>query len=110
MSRNNGTFKYKPIQEAVKDPTTGLYSAGDPTAWLPGCECQIDKFVPAKQKIGADGIIYTYSYDVFLPKHFDCSKFSIGTKVQLYSENGMVGEFTIQGIDDLNRKYVELWG
>lgn len=51
MGRNNGTFKYKLSQDAQQDPDTGFYSqdggAGD---WLPGCECQIEKQIPAKQK------------------------------------------------------------
>ena len=52
---------------------------------------------------------YTYSYDVFIPKHFR-GLLVVGAKFQITSEEGVTDEFTIQGIDDMNRKYIEVWG
>ncbi len=108
MGRNNGTFKYKAIQEGQRDPQTGFITGGN-SEWLDGCECQIDKSIPAKQVIGTDGQIYTYSYDVFIPKHFR-GDLAVGAQFQVTSEEGVTDEFTIQGIDDMNRKYIEVWG
>lgn len=109
MGRNNGTFKFKPAGTAVKDPVTGLYSAGSETDWMPGSECQIEKFVPAKQKKGVDGEVYDYNYCVFIPKYVKCD-LTVGTRILILSENGVKDEFSILGVDDLNRKYIEIWG
>lgn len=68
MGRNNGTFRYTALKEGQRDPKTGFITAGA-SEWLDGCECQIDKSIPAKKVIGTDGQIYTYTYDVFIPKH-----------------------------------------
>lgn len=110
MSRHNGTFKYKTIQEPERDPTTGFLTPATGTSeWVQGCECQIDKSIPAKQIMGVDGQVHAYTYDVFIPKHFK-GVLSVGTHIQLISESGVVDEFTIKGIDDLNRRYIEIWG
>nr|DAF67748.1 MAG TPA: hypothetical protein [Caudoviricetes sp.] len=107
--RINGSFKYKTLSQVVKDPETGLrYSSGG-SDWQPGCECQIDKQIPAKQVIGTDGQAYTYSYDVFIPKYFR-GELVVGAAIQLYGEDGSVDEIQIKGIDNLNRKYIEVWG
>ena len=107
--RTNGTFKYSILQEAVQDPETGFYQEQDNTEWQKGCECQIDKSIPAKQYVGTDGITYAYTYDVFIPKHFK-GDLSIGTKIMLVFDDGGTDEFSIQGIDNLNRRYIEIWG
>lgn len=109
MGRINGTFNYMVIQESQRNAETGFYSGGESSGFLTGCECQIDKSIPAKQVIGTDGQTYTYTYDVFIPKYFK-GELSVGAKVQLIMEDGAVDEFTIQGIDNCNRKYIELWG
>ncbi len=110
--RTNGTFKYTVAGELQRDPDTGFCTSGAADEYLPGCECQIDKSIPAKQIVGTDGQIYTYSYDVFIPKHFkNGGDLAVGGKIQITSdETGNVDEFDIQGVDDLNRKYIEVWG
>lgn len=108
MGRNNGTFRYTALKEGQRDPKTGFITAGA-SEWLDGCECQIDKSIPAKKVIGTDGQIYTYTYDVFIPKHFN-GFLVVGAQFQITSEEGVTDEFTIQGIDDMNRKYIEVWG
>lgn len=109
MGRNNGTFNYTICQEAQMDPETGFYSASGTSEWIKGCECQIEKSMPAKQIIGSDGRVYAYTYDVFIPRHFR-GELAIGAKVQVICENGVTDEFTIHGVDNLNRKYIEVWG
>lgn len=107
--RINGTFKYSVIGEIQKDPTTGFVVSGKASELKDGCECQIDKSIPAKQIIGTDGQIYAYNYNVFIPKYFD-GDLAIGALMQITSDDGVVDEFTIQGKDDMNRKYIEIWG
>lgn len=109
MGRNNGTFNYRVIQEAQRDSATGFYSAAGSSDFLSGSECQIEKSIPAKQIIGEDGQMHAYTYDVFIPKHFK-GELAIGAEIQVISEDGVTDQFTIQGIDDLNRKYIEVWG
>lgn len=112
--KTNGTFNYKPIQNTeIKDPTTGWKTFGNSGTdeWLTGCECQIIRSIPAKQVIGTDGQMHSYSFDVFIPKYFDFSdQLMIGAEIKIMGENGNTDEFTIQGVDPYNRKYVELWG
>ena len=110
--KTNGTFKYIPIQDsATKDTKTGWtkYSDGDTGGWIDGIECQIDRSIPAKQIIGTDGQMHAYTYDVFIPKYFDV-ELTIGVKIQVIGEDGNSDEFTIQGVDSFNRKYIEIWG
>lgn len=108
MSRYNGTFKYKQLGELTRG-ANGFYTPGADGDWLPGCECQIDKQIPAKQKIGTDGQMHAYTYDVFISKHFN-GTLELNAQVQITCEDGSCDEFTIQGIDNLNRRYIELWG
>lgn len=68
--RTNGTFEYKPVGSVQTDPKTGFVIPNDKAPFLQGCECQIDKSIPAKQVVGTDGQIYAYTYDVFIPKYF----------------------------------------
>lgn len=110
MSRNNGTFKYKEIRDAERDKETGfIVSEPQESDRMPGCECQIETFVPAKQRIGTDGQMHSYTYDVFIPKHFK-GALEIATPVQITSEDGHTSVFRVQGVDNLNRKYIEVWG
>lgn len=109
MGRNNGTFNYTSIQEPERDPNTGFLTEAGAAVWNRGCECQIEKSIPAKQMIGEDGQMHAYTYDVFIPKYFK-GELAIGALMQVISEDGIVDEFTIQGVDDLNRKYIEVWG
>lgn len=107
--RINGTFEYKPIGDVQTDPTTGFVVSGDDVPFKNGCECQIDKSIPAKQVVGTDGQIYAYNYDVFIPKYFN-GELAVGCIVRVTSGNGTVDEFSVLGIDDMNRKYIEVWG
>lgn len=107
--RVNGKFDYKPVGSVQTDPTTGFVIDTDDAAFLQGCECQIDKSMPAKQVIGTDGQIYAYNYDVFIPKYF-MGELAIGCTVRITSEDGGTDEFTVSGVDDMNRKYIEIWG
>lgn len=107
--RTNGTFDYKPVGSVQTDPTTGFVIGADDTPFLKGCDCQIDKSIPAKQVIGTDGQMYAYNYDVFIPKYFN-GELAIGCTVRITSENGGTDEFTVEGLDDMNRKYIEIWG
>ena len=61
--RTNGTFEYKPVGSVQTDPKTGFAIPNDKAPFLKGCECQIDKSIPAKQVVGTDGQIYAYTYD-----------------------------------------------
>lgn len=112
MGRNNGTFRYKVVQEAQRDQATGFYTKpdnSDADEWLPGCECQVEKHIPAKHIIGTDGQMYAYNYSVFISKYFD-GELGLATIMQIIGEDGSTDEFTIQGIDNMNRKYIEVWG
>lgn len=102
-------FKYRRSQEPEQDPDTGFYSGGGPTEWIPGGECQAERAIPAIQYLGADGQMHAYSYDVFIPKPFR-GKLAIADEIQVHFEDGSTDEFTIQGVDDLNRRYIEVWG
>lgn len=113
--KTNGTFNYKPIQNTeIKDPKTGWKTFGNSgiDEWLAGCGCQISRSIPAKQVLGTDGQMHSYSFDVFIPKYFPgADLLVIGANIQVVSEDGITtDEFTIQGVDPYNRKYVELWG
>ena len=49
MARNNGTFRYTALPlEATRDEATGFYTDDDAPVWVKGCECQVEKFIPAK--------------------------------------------------------------
>ena len=110
MGRNNGSFRYKIVQDPQRDQTTGFYSPQSGSSdWIDGCECQIETFVPAKQKIGADGQVFSYTYDVFIPKHFR-GVLDLTAKMLIISEDGHEDEITILGVDNYNRKYIEVWG
>ena len=107
--RINGTFEYKPIGNVQTDPTTGFVVSADDTPFLKGCECQIDKSIPAKQVVGTDGQPYSNNYDVFIPIYLN-GELAIGCTVRVTSESGTTDEFSVLGIDDMNRKYIEVWG
>lgn len=80
MARNNGTFRYTALPlEATRDEATGFYTDDDAPVWVKGCECQVEKFIPAKQRLGTDGQMYSYTFDVFLPsisRKTKCSTFA----------------------------------
>lgn len=106
----NGSFNYRHVGEVEKDPDTGFISTVQENKFERGCECQIDFNIPAKQIIGTDGQVFTYTFDVFIPKYFT-GELSIGDKIQLIYGNGnVIDEFTIKGIDTINRKVIEIWG
>ena len=108
--RFNASFRYKPVcEETAIDPTTGFPTEEAPVGLVEGCECQVDISIPARNVIGTDGQRYAYTYDVFIPKYFS-GEMSIGDEVQITFFDGTVRTFTIQGIDNANRKYIELWG
>lgn len=113
VMRTNGTFSFKPKTEtAVKDPATGWNTySGNASGWVEGCECQISRSIPARQITGVDGVIQSYTYDVFIPKYFvDAEKLKTGTEIMLTGEDGNISYFTVSGVDSYNRKYIELWG
>lgn len=108
--RINGTFKYSsPATEHKRDEKTGFIQSQSTDVWSDGCECQVDKSVPAKQIIGSDGQVFAYTYDVFIPPFFN-GNLCIGTRVEVKFERGGTDTFTIIGIDDTNPKYIEIWG
>lgn len=107
--RINGTFRYRPLSECGKDPVTGFPMPTQAQDYKDGGCCQIDKSIPAKHIIGADGQVNVYNYDVFIPRCFD-GGLAVGVEVQVVGEDGSVDKFTIQGVDNLNRKYIEIWG
>lgn len=107
--RINGTFCYKGFGETGKDPVTGFVVGNKVPEWKDGGLCQIDKSVPAQQKIGTDGQAYAYTYDVFIPKCLDVG-LAIGMDMLVTGEDGTSDVFTIRGIDNMNRKYIEIWG
>lgn len=110
MGRNNGTFSYALPQTPVRDKDTGFFKSGtNATEWKPGCECHIETFIPAKQRLGEDGQMFSYTYDVLIPRYFN-GELSIGTLIQVTGEYGNTDEFTILGVDNFNRKYIEIWG
>lgn len=110
MSRINATFKHKSIQQIVQD-NDGFYDpVPDTSEWVDGCECYVEKHIPAKQIIGVDGTVYTYNYTVFIPKHY-MGNLELTQQLQLtYNDTGKVETLTIQGVDDMNRKHIEIWG
>ena len=60
MARNNGTFRYTALPlEATRDEATGFYTDDDAPVWVKGCECQVEKFIPAKQRLGTGKCIHT---------------------------------------------------
>lgn len=106
--RSNGTFKYKEIHSSGMD-NDGFYSKSVQSEWINGCECQIEIYIPAKQHIGTDGQVFSYTYEVFIPKHFK-GELDLTTPLMLIGEDGSCDETTIKGVDNHNRKYIALWG
>ncbi len=109
MGRYNGSFRYKMVTVPVRDPDTGFYTPVLDSGWIDGCECQIETFVPARQKIGVDGQVITYTYEVFIPKHFT-GVLTLTARMQLIGEDGNTDEITIMGVNNFNRKYIAVWG
>ncbi|MEG1553761.1 MAG: hypothetical protein RRZ64_00095 [Rikenellaceae bacterium] len=109
MGRNNATFKYKQLGDLTKG-SNGFYSpAGKAGDWLPGCECYVEKHIPAKQRVGTDGQMFTYTYEVFIPKHFR-GKLELNAPLLIQCEDCSVDEIVIQGVDNLNRRNIIVWG
>lgn len=107
--RINGTFNYALAQGPQRDPETGFFTGSAAPDFVAGCECQIEKSIPARQMVGEDGQIFSYTYDVFIPRHFK-GELAIGTVIQVIPDGGAVDEFSVLGVDDCNRKYIEVWG
>lgn len=108
MGRNNGTFKYKEIKSGGRNED-GFRVQSDISDWIPGCECQIEVHIPAKQRKGIDGSVFSYTYEVFIPKHFR-GKLELAAPFMLIGENGDSDEIAILGVDNHNRKYIAVWG
>ena len=109
MSRYNATFRHKQHGTLTKG-SNGFYSQSeDGGEWINGCECYVERYIPAKQRTGTDGQIFTYNYEVFIPKHYR-NKLDLNAPFQILMEDGTDDEFTIQGIDNLNRRSIILWG
>lgn len=111
MGRVNGIFQYQPIQGAQRDDETGyIVGSGVPeAAWIDGMECQIDKGFPAIIRRGEDGQDHSYNYDVFISKYCKV-EFTVGMRIKVIDENAQEDTFSIQGVDSLNRRYIEIWG
>lgn len=109
MSRINAKFRIKSVQPIIKDDY-GFINHTPNEGWIDGCECYVEKHIPAKQIIGIDGQVYTYSYSVFIPKHYN-GILEVTQEMQLiYNDTGKVETMTVKGVDDLNRKHIEVWG
>lgn len=108
--RHNGKFQYAAIPIAEQDPNTGFYKESGEEVWMEGCRCQIDKSIPAKQIVGSDGQMFQYTYDVLLFEADFKGELGIGMNVRLIFDNGKEDEMTIQGIDETNGRYIEIWG
>jgi hypothetical protein len=106
--RNNGTFQYKEVQPSEKG-ANGFYNQPAASEWLPGCECYIEKHIPAKQLIGEDGRTFSYTYEVFIPKHFR-GVLNVTTPFQISCEDGSSDVFSILGVDNLNKRCIIVWG
>lgn len=106
MARYNGSFKYKALGTASRDSSTG-YLTGSSQSFVDGCECQIDK--SSVWKRGEDGQMHTYDFDVFISKYFKV-ELKVGMTIQLTDENEHQEEFIIRGLDNSNRRYIEIWG
>lgn len=106
----NGHFRYKPIADVERDKSTGFINTlPNKDLWIDGCECQLDRIIPAKHHVGTDGQEFSYSYDMFIPPHFDSQNLSIGTDIEVTRHDGSVETFTVGSIDR-TPKYIELWG
>lgn len=110
MGRLNGTFRFRNSQEPVKDPSTGFYTGGGFGEWEAGGRCQIDKAIPARQIQGVDGQMYAYTWDLFILRPFKGGTIQIGTEVEVTMEDGSIDTFTALGVDNQNRRYIEIWG
>ena len=65
MARNNGTFRYSTLPlEATRDEATGFYTDDDAPGWMKGGECQVERFIPAKERLGMDGRMYLWTFGV----------------------------------------------
>lgn len=110
MSRLNGTFRFRNAQEPERDPQTGFLSEADEGEWTDGGRCQIGKNIPARQVIGTDGQEHTYTYDLFVPRPWHGGDLQIGTEIEVTMGDGGTDVFTALGVDNLNRRYIEVWG
>ena len=109
MGRNNAKFKHREIANLSKDES-GFYSLDSSREiWSLECECYIEKSIPAKQRFGADGHTYNYTYEVFIPKHYQ-GKVELNSKMVLLFDDGSQDEITILGVDNLNRRNIIVWG
>lgn len=109
MGRWNGTFRYRNQQEPVLDPQTGFYIGGVQGEWMDGCQCQIDKYAPARQYVGEDGQSHSYTYNLYVMKPFNSDGLTIGTEVEITLEDGTTDQFTVLGTES-QRRYIEIWG
>lgn len=109
MSRYNATFKHKQLGTLTKGANGFYTQSQDGGDWIPGCECYVEKSIPAKQRIGTDGQIFTYTYEVFIPKHYR-GILELNAPFSIQMEDGTDDEFSILGIDNLNRRSIIIWG
>lgn len=107
MARYNGTFKYRNSQDPVKDEATGFYlETAEESLWVDGGHCQIDRSTD-RQIPGEDGRVYRAYYTVFIARPFSGS-LAIGTDIEITMEDGSVDQFTVERIDNQNRRYIEI--
>ena len=109
--RYNATFRYNPVQNSGSHDNEGFYDPGSSAPdWIDGIECYVEKHIPAKQVMGIDGQIFTYNYTIYIPKWFDQCKLEVtGTLEITYNESVGRETITIKGVDDINRKNIEIW-
>lgn len=107
MTRYNGTFKYRNSQDPVLDEATGFYQAPESSGeWVDGGHCQIDRSTDRILQ-GEDGRVYSTIFTVFVPRPFKGS-LAIGTEIQITMEDGSEDQFTVERIDNQNRRYIEI--
>lgn len=105
-----GTFNYKSNGEVTIDHTTGFATQSAENPFVSGCLCQIDKSIPARQKVGTDGHKFAYTYTVFCFRSDFKGKIAIGDDVEIIYHNGVRDTFTVLSVDDTHPKYIEIWG
>ena len=85
MGRCNGIFRYRNSQEPVRNASTGFYEEAqeEQDGWTEPCQCQIDRYAPAKQYVGTDGQTHSYTYNLYVMQPFNCDALTIGTEVEI---------------------------
>lgn len=106
--RNNANFKYSQVG-GLNVNSDGFYTQESAEEMKPGGRCCVEHNIPAKQKKGVDGVIIDYSYNVFIERPFR-TKLKNNDLLSITMDNGdTILDRSILGIDNTNRRYVEIW-